>query len=83
MGTPIGIMCERRIVKRRGKKRARWHNQLQGSAQMTVAFAANYPGRKWSGIAQAECSCALFAGVVAGFAGQFGVGDALAFGPGR
>lgn len=50
---------------------------------MNVAFAANYPGRKWSGIAQAERSCALFAGAVAGFAGQFGVGDALAFGPGR
>lgn len=83
METPTGVMCERRIVKRHGKKRARWHNQLQGSAHMNVASAANYPGREWLGIAQAEYSSALLAGAVAGFAGQFDVGDALAFGPER
>lgn len=50
---------------------------------MNVAFAANYPGRDESGISRDEYSCALFAGAVAGFAGQFDVGDALAFGPRR
>jgi hypothetical protein len=50
---------------------------------MNVAFAANYRGREWSGIAQTQCSYALFAGAVAGFAAQFGVGDVLAFGSGR
>jgi hypothetical protein len=83
METPTGIMREHRIVKRRGKKRARRPNQLQGSAQMNVASAANYAGREWSGIAQAGCSCALHAGAVAGFAQQFDVRDALASGPGR
>ena len=50
---------------------------------MNVASAANYRGRDWPGVAQDECSCALFAGAVAGFAGQFGTGDGLASGPGR
>ena len=50
---------------------------------MNVASAANYPGRGRPGIAQAEYSSGLFAGAVAGFAGQFDVGDALAFGPER
>lgn len=49
---------------------------------MNVASAVIYPGRNGSGIAQAQYSRALFAGAVAGFAGQFGAGDEAGVRPG-
>jgi hypothetical protein len=47
-----------------------------------MIVASDYPRREWSGIAQAAVLLRAFAGAVAGFAEQFDVRDALAFGPG-